>query len=826
MNNWFKNNWQHFAAICFFVVLAFVYASPILNGKTLAQSDVIQSKAMQTELLKYEQPDGTRPLWTNQMFGGMPAYQLGIQYSSSIASVVFKGITKLLPSPSHLIVLYCFCAYILFSILGLNFWISLLGAIAIGFTSYNFIIIEAGHLNKGLAISFFPLILASCFLAYRKNYLWAVILASIGMALELRAGHIQMTYYLFLAIGLLVILQAWLAYREKAWRGFLVGSAALALGILIGMSTNITNILINREYVSETMRGGTELSLNAKDKKSVTGLDKDYAYQWSQGIGECITFMIPNAYGGGSGTKLPNDAEAVNLLTQKGVAKNQAEGFIGQFSYWGPKPFTSGPTYFGAIVLFLFILGIFIVRNPLKWWIISAVLLSVCLSLGKHFDSFSNLFFDYFPMYNKFRAVESILVVAALLIPVLAAIALQEIIDASAERKKEIIRTGKKIVYGTVGVLVLLWLVPSAFFDFQGESDKVVIEQIMQMSNGDQAFSDQMVSALHNDREQLFKNDTLRSLAFIALAITLLYLLVVKKTKKEYVLVGLALLVLVDMWVIDKRYLNNDGYVSKSKVKNYFQPREADFQILQDKDPNYRVFDVSVNTFNTASTSYFHKTIGGYSAVKLRRIQDIIEHQLSVDSGNREGVLNMLNTKYFIVQNSQKNQPMAIPNPDALGNAWFVRKVIITDGANAEMLALNKLNPKVELVADAQFTAVIQPIPAVIDTNATIKLTAYEPEHLTYDYQSITAQTVVFSEIYYKAGWKAFIDGKEEPYFRANYILRALQVPEGKHKIEFTFRPETYYTGEKISYAGSALLVLLLLGGIFITFRKKPEAIS
>lgn len=820
MNNWFKTNWKHIAAIVFLIVLAFVYVSPVMDGKRLAQSDIMQATAMQKEIKDNLKPDGTGPLWTNQMFGGMPSYQIWIQYPNNIATYINRYISIIFPNPANMIVMYLIGAYILFAVMGVNVWLSLLGAIAIAFSSYNFIIIEAGHMNKAIAIGYFPILLAGVFLIFDKRWIWGAVMLSLGMAVELRSGHIQMTYYLFIAIGLYFVYQAIQTIRNKAWMDYGKAVIISGLAIGIGVSINATNLMINSEYVKETMRGGTELTLTDGDKKVSKGLDKDYAYQWSQGIGECTTFLIPNAYGGGGRTEMPKDGESVKLLVGKGVAANQAEGFVGQFAYWGPKPFTSGPTYFGCVIFFLFVLGLVIVRNPLKWWILSAVVLSILLSLGKHFEGFSNLFFDYVPMYNKFRAVESILVIAALLIPVLAVMTVQEIAEAKDDELSKLINKGKKVVYGFAALLAILWLAPSMVYDFQGQNDENVRQQMMQMSNGDEAFSNQMVTALQEDRASLFKADTLRSFLFIAMAIAVLYLLATRKLKSEYALMALAVLVLVDMWSVDKRYLNNEAFVSKSKVKNYFQPREVDLQIMQDKDPNYRVFDVSVNTFGDATPSYFHKTVGGYNAVKLRRINDIITHQLTGDSTNQE-VLNMLNTKYFIIADKASNQAVAIPNPNALGNAWFVRKATAVKGANEEMLALRNLQPKTELVYDEQFKADVKPIEGRVDTFATIHLTSYSPEKLVYDYESTSAQTAVFSEIYYKAGWKAYLDGKEVPYFRANYILRAMQVPSGKHTIVFEFKPETFYLGEKISLAGSVVLMLLIGGGLFMNYRKK-----
>lgn len=824
MNNWFKQNWQHLLAVGIFVAMAFVYASPVLDGKTLGQTDVMQSKAMQKEINAYKKTDGTGPLWTNQMFGGMPSYQIWANYPNNLVTYVQDALVKLFPSPANLIFLYLLGGYILFAVMGISFWLRIAGAIGLAFTSYNFIIIDAGHVNKALAIAYFPILIAGVFLIFRNKQIWGLMTLSLGMALELRANHVQMTYYLFMALGLYFIQQGWFAIKTKTYIPYLKNLGLVAVAVLIGVAVNSTSILLNNEYVKETMRGGTELSLNDEDKKVSKGLDKNYAYQWSQGIGECITFLIPNAYGGGGRTELPKDAASVQLLTSKGVQANQAAGFMGQFTYWGPKPFTSGPTYFGAVIFFLFVLGLVIVRNPMKWWILSAVLFSIALSLGKHFDSFSNIFFDYFPLYNKFRAVESILVIAALLVPVLAVMAVEELVEATAESRKELLKKGSRALYITGGFIVLLWVMPSLFLDFQGNNDDRIRQQMMQMSNGDEGFANEAVAAIQSDREGLLKADALRSLAFVLLAAGVLYLLLNQKIKKEYAFMALLLLILVDMWTVDKRYLNNELFISKSKQKNFFQPRPVDQQIMTDTDPNYRVFDQTISTFESASTSYFHKTVGGYSAVKLRRIQDVITHQIATDTVN-EQVLNMLNTKYYIFPDrNNNNEPVAVRNPGALGNAWFVKKISFAKDANEEMKALSKLQPKEELITDVKFESMIKPIAGAIDSSATIQQTAYHPEKLTYAYSSSTPQTVVFSEIYYKDGWNAYVDGKETPYFRANYILRAIQMPAGKHTIEFRFEPKMYAVGERIAMAGSLALILLIGGGIFMEWRNRKQA--
>lgn len=818
MNNWFKRNWLHLAAIGIFLALTYVYLSPLLEGKLPALNDIMQASAMQKEVMANKKADGTGPLWTNQMFGGMPSYQIWIQYPGSISTYINQVINAVFASPANIVFLYLLCAYILLTVMELPFWLCLIGAIGMAFTSYNFIIIEAGHINKAAAIAYFPLVMAGFVLAYRKKYVLGGLITALALAMELRSSHLQMTYYLFLALGLFILMQAWIAFKEKAWNDFLKGTLAIGLGIVLGIGTNITNLLINNEYAKETIRGGTELTLTESDKKVSKGLDKDYAYQWSEGPIECFSFLVPNAVGGGSGTPLPDDAKSVKLLSDRGVQKSQAQSYLSQFSYWGPKPFTSGSYYFGIIILFFFILGLFIVNKPIKWWILTAVSFSILLSFGKYFQSFSDLFFDHFPMYNKFRAVESILVIAGFLIPLLAVLTIQEILTR-IDQRKEILKLSLRTFYVLGGLLVLIYLLPSLFLSFASENDGNIRNQMEQMSGGDAGFAGQLIDAIQSDRASLAQNDALRSIAFVALAMGLLFLFLKDKLKKEYLLAGLAVLILVDMWSVDKRYLNSDAFMAKGKRKNYFQARPADEQILQDTDPNYRVFDATISTYNSASTSYFHKTIGGYHAAKLRRMQDIIEHQLAGDSLNR-AVLNMLNAKYFIVPGADK-QPQAVRNPDALGNCWFVSNVKYVKGANEEMQALTGLEPTVQAVVDERFKSALTATGFNPDSGASIRLTNYVPDHLTYESNSKEKSLAVFSEVYYEKGWNAYIDGQLTPHLRADYILRALEIPAGKHKIEFIFEPSSYKTGETIAGISS---IILLLGIGFVGFQSIRSA--
>lgn len=803
-NTWFKHNLPHILAIAFFIAISFIYCSPLLQGKVPSQSDVVQAKGMQKEVNKYRTKDGHTPLWTNVMFGGMPTYEIGGNlYTSNIGGLVIRFFTTLFPNPVFLIMIYLLGAYLLFSVLNFDPWLAVAASVAITFSTYNFVLIDAGHNNQALAIAFFTPVVAGILLTYRKSYYWGAFLTAFFLSVELRSGHPQMTYYLGLMMAILVLAKLIDAIVKKTLKAYFTASAYLGLALFVALLTNITSIWVNKEFVQETNRGKTELTLNKAEPRN--GLSKDYAYTWSQGIGECMTFLVPNAYGGASdGYQLGPDSETAKALAANNAPLDYLSGIP---TYWGGKPGTSGPTYFGVGILFLFLLGLLIVRGPLKWWLLAVTIFSILLSLGKNFQEFSDLFFDHFPLYNKFRSVESILVIAGLAIPMLAFFTIRQI----AERPKgdeNSLKNLKISFYVLGGILLLLIIFRSAFFTFAGATDA--------------NFPVWLKAAIITDRSTLFWKDALKSLIFMSLTAGTVWLLIERKIKITHVYILIGVITLVDLWWVDKRFMNDSKFVSKAEQRDNFQPRPVDEEIMKDSTLDYRVFDQTIDPFNNATGSNWYNTVGGYNAAKLKRYQELIENQLS--KGNIH-VFNMLNTKYFIVADSAK-RPVVQLNRAALGNAWFVSSVQFVATADEEMNSLTGFDPKEEAIIDHRYQPMINLLKMNFDPNATIKLVSYDPEHMVYDYNSATAELAIFSEIYYDKGWKALIDGKPAPYFRADYVLRGMQLPAGIHKIEFIFHPDSYYTGEKISLAGSTLLVLGFLGLIWFEFRKrgdKPE---
>lgn len=814
MNNWFKQNGTHLAIIAFFVVICFVYFSPVLQGKRPAQDDVLQSKAMQKEIMEYKEKDGKGPLWTNQMFGGMPSYQIWVQYSYNAATYGIALITKALPNPVGTVLLLLIGAYFLFIVLKINPWLAAAGAIAFAFTTYNFVLIATGHSNKALAIGFFAPILAGIILTLRGRYIFGASLTALFLALEIRSNHIQMTYYLFLAILIYMGIELYQAYKSKTLPALGKAVGYLSIAVLLSVMVNASLLWTTSEYAKETNRGKSNLTNTAGKTE---GMSKDYAYMWSQGVGESFTFMISDLYGASSTRKLDDKSEVFKTLQGIGASPEQAMGLTQQLPiYWGEKPGTSGGYYFGAIVCFLFVFGLFIVRSRLKWWILSVTVLFMLLSFGKNFPLVSDLFYNYFPLYNKFRAVESILAVVGLMVPILAFLAIKEAQEGSLDQKLLV----KKLTWSaaiTGGFSLLVAIAPSIFFSFKTSTHAEFVHQLGQ-AVGNNELGIKIANALVEDRMSIAKADAFRSFLFIAIAFGIVWALITKKMSMQlaYGLLGFA--ILIDMWQVDKRYLNNDKFRSKLELANNFTPRDVDNFISADKDPNFRVYDQSIPTFNDASTTSFHKTIGGYHAAKLKRFDELISNQLST-SVNQD-VLDMLNAKYFITQDPKNGSFKMSRNATALGNVWLVKSVQFVKNADEEMKAISSFDPKLEAIVDEKFKSLLDTTRLGADPTAFIKMEKYHPDHIEYSYSAPRDVIAVFSEIYYDKGWNMYIDGEQKPYFRADYVLRAAQLIAGNHKVEFKFEPKSYYTGEKISLAGSILL-FAFLGLGFYTDRKK-----
>ena len=828
MNHWFKRNGIHIAIILFFVAICFVYFTPAFQGKLLVQHDVSQAGAMQKEIMAFKEKDGKAPLWTNSMFGGMPAYQIWTTYPKNITTYLLSGFKALFPNPVDLVMLYLIGAYFFFNVLlakvkGINKYslitLSVVGALAFAFSSYNFIIIEAGHNNKALAIGFFAPILAGILLAFRGNLWLGTGITALALSLVLRANHIQMTYYLLIAVVLLVIIEFYSAIKNKALPLFWKSIAYLAVAVVISVAVNASMLWTTYEYGQLSIRGKSNLKADAKEVSN--GLEKEYAYQWSQGVGECITFLIPNAYGGASTQSLTSESHVAKALTSRGVDASQAVGFAQQMpTYWGPKPFTSGPWYFGAIIFFLFVYGLFVVKSKLKWWLLSATILSLLLSFGKNFDLISNLFFDFVPLYNKFRAVESMLVIASLCFPILAIMAIAETLKPEND-KQWLLSKLKLSGYIVGGVLLVLWIAPSILFGFQADNHQDFIGQLTQVT-GDGSFANSIAQALIEDRTAMFKADALRSLGLVIFGFAMIWLLISKKLNANTVIIALGFFILGDLWAVDKRYLNNEKFVTKAVMSQQWKSREVDDFILRDKDPDFRVLDLTIPTFSSANATYFHKTVGGYHAAKLKRFQEVIEKQFS--GSLNQDVLDMLNTKYFITAGQDgQNVSMKI-NQTACGHAWFVDNIQFVKDNDEEMVGISSFDPKKEAIVNDEFKNNLDLKNLGTSGNAKIELVNYHPDHLKYEYSIGKKAVAIFSEIWYPKGWKMYVDGEEQPYIRANYILRAAELPAGNHTVEWKFEPKSYYFGENISLIGSVLLSLILAFAIFKQKSQKQKA--
>ncbi|MGB4399248.1 MAG: YfhO family protein [Daejeonella sp.] len=826
MNNWFKRNGIHLAIIGIFIAICFVYFSPALQGKALFQSDVIQAQGMQKEIMDFKAKDGKGPLWTNSMFGGMPSYQIWVQYPNNITTHIISFFKVVFPNPIDTVLLYLLGAYFLFCVLRMNPWLAAAGAIAFAFSSYNFQIIDAGHSNKAIAIAFFAPILAGIIMTFRRQYLVGAAVTALFLAIEIRTNHIQMTYYLFLALLILVGIELFHAIKAKTTKEFIKSFGYLAAAALLAVAVNAGALWTSYEYAKESTRGKSNLTTDKSEPNN--GLDRDYAYAWSQGVGETLTFLVPNAYGGASGVAdLDADSEVAKALTAKGVPAEQVLPAMQQLyqmglsTYWGDKQFTSGPWYFGAIICFLFVLGLFIIKTRFKWWIVSATFLCLLLSFGRHLPFLSDLFFNYFPLYNKFRAVESILVIAALLIPVLAILAVKEV-AFHTEDPKQLKKHLLYSLYITGGLLLILIAVPSVLLDFRSANHSQFIEQLSQATNGDRPFAESIANALIQDRISLARMDAFRSLFFVLLGAGFIWALIVKKLNPQIVFILLAAVILADMWNIDRRYLNNDKFVEDNVLAQQFQPRDVDQMIM--RDPSYfRVFDLSAGSpFLSSTPSYFHKSLGGYHAAKLKRYQELLDKQFN--GSINEDVLDMLNTKYVITAD-ETGQKQTIQNrASAAGNAWFVPNVTFVKNADEEMAAINSFDPRKVMVVSEEFKSLIDSSRIGYTPGSFIRLTNYHPDVMTYEYSTGKDALAVFSEIYYKSGWNAYVDGEKIPYFRANYVLRAAQLPGGNHKLEFRFEPASYYTGEIISLIASIILVLSLAYAIYLEFKKRePE---
>ena len=832
----------HLIAIVGFVLLTIFFFKPyFFDHKKLKQSDIVSHIGASKELVDFRKENNEEALWTNSMFGGMPAYQISTYHNSNFLSYLEAPVLWLIPHPYHGLFLAFLGFYILMLAFGVSPWLSILGAVAFGLSSYNIQLYEAGHNSKIVAIAYMPMVLAGILFLLRSKWLLGGVVFAIAMALEIRANHVQITYYLgiivlFIFIGFLIE-----SFRKKSFFSFAKTSGIVALGLVLAVCANLSLLWTTYEYKSETIRGKSELTAKVGSNDDTNGLKRSYVTQWSYGIEESFTLLIPNFKGGESGV-ISGEKKALNKVNRK-----HRETVGGMDQYFGAQPFTSGPFYFGAITCVLFILGLMLQKGFIKWALLFSSILGLMLSWGKNYMGLTNFFLDYIPLYDNFRAVSMTLVILELAFPILAFVGLNELLKSTTNFEN--LRKKIYIAYGIVGGLCLLFLIaPKATNNLYKPADTLIensvgeketLEGQLAQYSWPKDDADDLLEGLENARSYLFTADTKRALIFIVLSMILLVLFTYQKINSNLVIAGLGILLLMDLWSVDKRYLNDKNFERAKEVENPFPLNLAD-QFIQSDTSNHRVLNLAVNTFNDASTSYYHSSIGGYSAVKLRRYQEAFdtcmdanfnEIRSKLSKGNPDslnfalqnmGVLNMLNMKYLIYN------PEAGPivNPSACGNAWLVNKVIKADNANQEIEALKIIQPLKNAIVNPNFKGNILQDVYQSDSLASIKLVKYAANELQYQFESSKTQLAVFSEIFYDKGWKASIDDKEVKIGRANYLLRALEVPAGKHTIKFKFEPQSYILGSRISSIASGLLLVLLAISVYFSFKKKPVSNS
>ncbi len=822
--------------VALFAVISFAYfLVPASQGKILFRHDSQASVGLGQELTEYEQRTGEVTRWTNSLFSGMPTYQISPAYSSTDGlSTAMSAYHLWLPDYVWFLFAYLLGFYILLRAFNFRQSLAALGSILWAFSSYFLIIIAAGHLWKVMALAYLPPMIAGVVLAYRGKYLWGLIVTAVFTAFEVKANHVQMTYYYLFIVLFMVVAYLVQAIREKRFQHFLKASGVLVAAALIGVAINISNLYHTWEYQKESMRGKSELTKANSANQTSSGLDRDYITQWSYGIDETLTLLVPDAKGGASVPLSQNatamakaNPEVQNMLPQLYEAVPQ---------YFGTQPGTSGPVYVGAFVLFLFVLGLFIVKTPLKWALLAATILSILLSWGHNFMGFTNFFLDYVPMYAKFRTVASILVIAEFTIPLLAALALKRIVD-----EPTVLTKNMKFVYAslalTAGVALVMALMPSMMGPFVSDQERQMLSGIQGMTPDVQ---NMMLSSIATMRAAMVSADAWRSIIVIIIGVAMLLLFKAQKIKPLYLIVGISALCLIDLWQVDKRYLNDEMFVPKSERDTPQQATATDMEILKDKALSYRVLNFASGAFNENNTSYFHKSIGGYHPAKLRRYQEMIDKYIAPEMqaamqaiGSKGGVmsevdgrkvfpvLNMLNAKYFIVP-LQGNATTQLQNPYAQGNGWFVDKLTYVADANAEYAEVGKIDVRHEAVADKKFEAVLGQT-AANDSTASVVLTKYEPNNMTYTVNSAKGGVVVFSEVYYP-GWSATIDGQPAELGRVNYILRALNVKAGKHEVVLDFHPSSISITETIAYTALAVLLLAICAALFVEWKKRKAA--
>lgn len=803
MKSSLKKLLPHLGVLFVFIVISLAYFSPVLNGKEIKQSDIAQYIGMSKQHKDFNKSSDVDTYWTNAAFGGMPTYQLGAKYPHNYIKKL-DLLLRFLPRPADYLFLYFLCFYILLLVLKTDWKYALLGSLAFGFSTYFIVILGVGHNAKAHAIAYMPLVLSGIFLAFQKKYVLGGIITALAMALELNANHFQMTYYLLLLVLVIGTIHLITAYRQKELVSFAKAIAVLCTAVFFSLALNATHLLATSEYAKESTRSKSELTINSdgSNKALTTGLDKAYITEYSYGIGESFNLFVPRLFGGSNNEPLAKDAIVVKKMQSLfGISSTEAEQFGGQLMYWADQSYVAAPAYIGATILFLFVLALFIVKAPIKKWVLISGGIMLVLSWGKNISFLTDFCIDYIPFYNKFRAVSSMQVIIELVVPLLAFFGLYTFVKSPIQFNKK----QKAVAYTaaiTVGLSVLFYIANGLFFDFVSPRDGMLREN----------YGYEFVALLREQRKALFMADVLRTLVLSLSMAIVLWLFLKEKLKENAMLIVLGALILFDLVGVAHRYVNTTDFVIPKQVNEPFRMLPADAQIKEDTT-HYNVIDFSTNPFNSARTSYFHNAFGGYHAAKPKRAQDIFDFYISK---NDIGVLNMLNIKYII--NDKNGQVTAMRNPYANGNAWFVSSLKTVLTADEEILSLGELNLKKQAITVGNTTETQL---LTVDSLASIELKSFKPNHLKYYSENSSNGIAVFSEAYYKNGWNAYIDGNLKPHFKVNYLLRGLKIPKGNHTIEFKFEPQVIQTGSRITLITSILLLLLLFGIIGFSFKKK-----
>ncbi|MFI1743889.1 YfhO family protein [Thalassobellus sediminis] len=796
----------HILILIGFVVLSLAYFNPVLQGKQLFQSDIMQYIGMSKQQKDFKAKTGEETYWTNGAFAGMPTYQLGAKYPHNYIKKLDLAL-RFLPRPADYLFLYLIGFYILLLVLKVDFKLAALGAIAFGFSAYLIIILGVGHNSKAHAIAYMPLVLSGILLTFQKQYIKGFLLTVVAMGLELVANHFQMTYYLLLLVVVLGIVYLIDAYKKKLLPHYFKSVGVLVAAVMLSIALNATNILATKEYVKESTRGKSALTINpdGSPKEITSGLDKDYITQFSYGKWETFNLFIPRFMGGGNGENIGKDSATYDAFRKLGATTTQAaEQAKHAPMYWGDQPIVEAPAYVGAVVLFLFVFALFLVKGRLKWWLVGGALMSLLLSYGKNLGFLTDFFIDYVPLYNKFRAVSSIQVILELCIPALAIFGLVRLFN-DFEKKEEKLKALKYTLGITGGLAVAFLLFKSSLFDFVGVNDGYYR----------QSYGQSFVDALVKDRKLLYTSDTLRTLILVLLSAGAIFMFLKDKLKEQWVVVAFAVLLLFDLVGVDRRYVNNDDFVSAIQVNKPFQANEADKEILKDTT-YYRVYDL---VSGRSKPSYFHNSLNGYNAAELKRYREVFDWHISRNNIN---VLNMFNTKYIVAQDKE-GTVFNYNNDSTNGAAWFVKELKQVESANEEISQLDSLDNKNIAIYTKSKIDIDKSLPNkyTVDSLVSIKIVKHQPNYLKYQSNNSNDGFAVFSEVYYGNGWKTFVDGKETTHMRVDYTLRGMLIPKGKHTIEFRFDPDVVKTGSSIALASSLLFGLLLLGGLFYEFKNK-----